>query len=43
MNAVAQMIVILMQTVLIMQDPIYACAMMDTLVTEPHVIVSLGL
>ena len=43
MNAVAQMIVILMQTVQIPMDPIHACAMMGTLVTEPHVMVSLGL
>ena len=43
MNAVAQMIVILMHNVQILMDPIHVCAMMVTLVTEPHVIVSLAL
>ena len=40
---IAQMIVILMQTVQILWEAIHASAKMGTLVTEPRVMVSLGL
>ena len=36
------MIVMLMQAVQILNHHIHACAMMGTLVMEPHVMVSLG-
>ena len=39
---IAQMIVTLMQTVQILQEAIHASAKMGTLVTEPHVMVSIG-